>query len=76
MKQTSLLKKAWIVGGTLAICVAVVVLSLQFAGYLIDDILHLEGWLRTVLQFLAVIVILYPMKFVFGLVLHNVSEKS
>lgn len=76
MQQTSLLKKALLIGGTLAICVAVVVISLQLAGYLIDDVLHTEGWFRTVLQFVAVIITLYPMKVVFGLALHSISEKA
>lgn len=76
MDQLSLFKKILLLGGTLVLCVAVVFLALQLAVYLIDDVFHIEGWLRTTLQFVAIIISLYPMKFVFGTVLYRVSEKS
>jgi len=44
----------------------------QLANYLINDILHLTGWIKTLSQFIAVILSLYPVKFTFWSIVYKV----
>lgn len=54
--------------------IAIVFILIQMANFLINGWLGLQGWMKTVCQFIAVIVSLYPIKFTFGSILYKVSE--
>ncbi len=56
------------------ISVIVVFALIQLANYLINDVLHLQGWIKTLSQIIAVIVALYPVKFTFGSIVYKVNE--
>ncbi|MCF2132442.1 hypothetical protein L1I79_39500 [Strepomyces sp. STD 3.1] len=47
---------------------------IQLANYLIKDKLYLQGWMKTISQFIAVILSLYPVKFTFGSVVYKVNN--
>lgn len=49
---------------------------IQIANYLINDKLHLTGWIRTLSQFIAVILSLYPIKLVFSSVVYKINNDS
>lgn len=42
------------------------------ANFIINDKLHLQGWIKTLSQIIAVILSLYPVKFTFGSVVYKV----
>ena len=44
----------------------------QLANYLINERLHLTGWLKTFSQFIGVILSLYPVKFTFWSIVYKV----
>lgn len=48
---------------------------IQLANYLIRDVLHLHGSLKTFSQIIAVILVLYPVKFMFGSIIYKVNEE-
>lgn len=47
---------------------------IQLANYLINDKLHLTGWMKTLSQFTAVVLSLYPVKFTFGSVVYKINN--
>ncbi|MFC5591202.1 disulfide bond formation protein DsbD [Sporosarcina soli] len=47
---------------------------IQLANYLINDLLQLTGWLKTLSQWTAVILSLYPVKFTFARVVYKVNH--
>lgn len=47
---------------------------IQLASYLINDLLHLTGGVKTFSLIVAVILSLYPVKFTFGSVVHKVTS--
>lgn len=55
--------------------VMVAYVLIQLANYLIRDILHLHGSLKTFSQIIAVILVLYPVKFMFGSIIYKVNEE-
>lgn len=56
----------------LAVSVGVVFGLIQLANFLINDKLHFTGWIKTFSQIIAVIVSLYPVKFIFGRIVYKV----
>ncbi|MEK4024826.1 disulfide bond formation protein DsbD [Sporosarcina sp. FSL W7-1283] len=48
---------------------------IQLANYLIRDVLHLHGSHKTFSQIIAVILVLYPVKFMFGSIIYKVNEE-
>ncbi len=46
----------------------------QLANYLINNLLHLKGWIKTFSQFIAVILSLYPVKFTFWSIVYKVID--
>ncbi|MGG1685902.1 disulfide bond formation protein DsbD [Pseudalkalibacillus sp. NRS-1564] len=73
IKQMSLLQ---IILSLFAFIVSVVIVFslIQLANYLINDILHLTGGVRTLSVIIAVILSLYPVKFTFGSVVYKVTS--
>lgn len=59
----------------LALSVACVFGFIQLANYVINDQLHLTGTIKTFSQIVAIIISLYPIKFLFGSVVYKVSDK-
>ncbi|SKA89838.1 hypothetical protein SAMN04244570_0890 [Sporosarcina newyorkensis] len=55
--------------------VMVAYVLIQLANYLIRDVLHLHGSLKTFSQIIAVILVLYPVKFMFGSIIYKVNEE-
>lgn len=55
-----------------ALSVAIVFGLIQAANYLINDFLHLTGFIKTFSIIVAVIVSLYPVKFTFGSVVEKI----
>ncbi|UOQ83533.1 disulfide bond formation protein DsbD [Gracilibacillus salinarum] len=47
---------------------------IQLANYLINDLLHLTGGIKTFIAFIAVILSIYPVKFTFGSVVYKVTR--
>ena len=47
---------------------------IQLANYLINDKLHLTGWIKTLSQFIAVILSLYPIKLAFNSFLYKINN--
>jgi hypothetical protein len=56
------------------ISVIVVFALIQLANYLINNVLQLQGWIKTFSQIVAVILALYPVKFTFGSIVYKVNE--
>lgn len=56
------------------VSVIVVFALIQLANYLINNVLQLEGWIKTFSQIVAVILALYPVKFTFGSIVYKVNE--
>ncbi|SDI45146.1 hypothetical protein SAMN05192534_1601 [Alteribacillus persepolensis] len=54
------------------VSVAIVFGLIQLANYLINDILHLTGGIKTLSVIIAAILSLYPIKFTFGSVVYKV----
>lgn len=54
--------------------VAIVFGLIQLANYVIVHIFELSGTVKTVSQIVAILVSLYPVKFIFWTVLHRVNE--
>lgn len=68
------LKQVMMIGGAFLLAVAIVYFLLQLAGFLISDVLHLTGPAKVIIQFLAVVVCLYPIKFLFARVVVKVAK--
>ena len=47
---------------------------IQLSNYLINDLLQLTGWVKTLSQWTAVILSLYPVKFTFASVVYKVNN--
>ncbi|PIC87047.1 disulfide bond formation protein DsbD [Sporosarcina sp. P20a] len=45
---------------------------IQLANYLINDVLGLTGWIKTISQFIAIILSLIPIQLAFGSVIYKV----
>ena len=58
----------------LALSVACVFGFIQLANYVINDQLHLTGTIKTFSQIVAIIISLYPIKFLFGSVVYKVYD--
>jgi len=56
--------------------VAIVFGLIQLANYLINDILRLTGGIKTLSVIIAVILSLYPVKFIFGSVVYKVMDAT
>jgi hypothetical protein len=56
----------------LIVSVGIVFALIQLANYVINDKLHLTGVTRTIIQIIAVILSLYPVKFTFGSIVYKV----
>lgn len=59
------LKQVLTIGSAFLFAVAIVYFLLQLAGFLISNVLHLTGPAKVIMQFLAVVLCLYPIKFLF-----------
>lgn len=57
---------------TLAVSVGIVFGLIQLANYVINDKLHLTGTIKTVSQIIAIIISLYPVKFMFGSIIYKI----
>lgn len=57
---------------TFILSVGIVFGLILLASYVINDMLHLTGWTKTSSQVIAIILALYPIKFVFGNVVYKV----
>lgn len=69
-------RKGALIFATYILAIATVFVLLQLANYIINDIFHLKGWVKTSSQFIAVILALYPVKFTFGSIVYNLNEKE
>lgn len=69
IKKVSILQAVLILFAFIA-SVGIVFGLIQLANYLINDKLHLTGWMKTLSQFIAVILSLYPIKFAFSSVVY------
>jgi len=58
------------------VSVAIVFGLIQLASYLINDILHLTGGIKTLSVIIAIILSLYPVKFTFGSVVYKVMDSK
>src|SRR5699024_11391450 len=72
-KQLSLRQIAFIIVAFIA-SVAIVFSLIILANYIINDLLHLTGWVKTSSIIVAIIVALYPIKFTFGSVVYKIAE--
>lgn len=73
IKKVSILQVILILFAFIA-SVAIVFGLIQVANYLINDKLHLTGWKKTLSQFVAVILSLYPIKLAFNIVLYKINN--
>ncbi|ARK20305.1 MULTISPECIES: disulfide bond formation protein DsbD [Sporosarcina] len=60
----------------LAVSVAIVFGLIQLANYVINDQLHLTGTIKTFSQIVAILIALYPIKFLFGSLVYKVYKNS
>jgi len=72
-KQLSLRQIAFIIVAFIA-SVAIVFSLIILANYIINDLLHLTGWVKTSSIIVAIIVALYPIKFTFGSVVYKIAD--
>lgn len=56
----------------LAVSVGLVFGLIQLTSFLINDKLHFTEWIKTFSQIIVVIVVLYPIKFIFGSIVYKV----
>lgn len=56
------------------ISVAIVFCLIQLASYLINDIFHLTGMIKTISVIIAIVLSLYPVKFTFGSLVYKVTN--
>ncbi len=69
-------KQVLIIIGTFIIAVGVALGLIMLARYLIQDIFHLHGWVKTVSQYTAVILSLFPAQYLFSSTLLKFSEEA
>lgn len=60
----------------LAVSVGIVFILIQLANYVINDKLHLTGGPKTFSQIVAVILSLYPIKFIFGSIVYKMYNTA
>lgn len=60
----------------LAVSVGIVFGLIQLANYVINDTLHLTGGFKTFSQIVAVILSLYPIKFIFGSIVYKIYNTA
>lgn len=75
IKQMSILQVI-IILFAFVMSVAIVFGLIQLANYLINDILRLTGGIKTLSVIIAVILSLYPVKFIFGSVVYKVMDAT
>lgn len=75
IKQMSILQVILILFA-FVVSVAIVFGLIQLANYLINDILHLTGGIKTLSVIIAIILSLYPIKFTFGSVVYKVIDST
>ncbi|GEM_PF-2339913 len=73
--RTISLKQILIILTAFIVSVAVVFGLLQLANYVINDVLRLTGGVKTFSQIAAIILLLYPVKILFGTVVYKVWSK-
>jgi len=73
IKQMSILQLTLILFA-FVVSVAIAFGLIQLASYLINDILHLTGVIKTLSVIVAIILSLYPVKFTFGIVVYKVAN--
>lgn len=56
----------------LAVSVGIVFILIQLANYVINEKLHLTGGLKTFSQIVAILLSLYPIKFIFGSIVYKI----
>lgn len=69
-------KQVLIIIGMFIVAVALAFGLIMLAKYLIQDMLHLQGWVKTVSQFAAVILALFPAQYLFSSILLKFSEEA
>ncbi|ENH97744.1 hypothetical protein J416_04251 [Gracilibacillus halophilus YIM-C55.5] len=75
IKQMSLLQ-IFLILFAFIVSVGIVFGLIQLANYLINDIFHLTGVLKTLSVIIAVVFALYPVKFTFGSVIYKVINAT
>ncbi|WP_373894056.1 hypothetical protein [Virgibacillus sp. CBA3643] len=60
---------------TFIISIAVVFGLIQLAGYLIDNIFDLHGWIKTLFEYLAIILSLFPGVFLLASVMNKIDDR-
>ena len=73
IKKVSILQVILILFAFIA-SVSIVFGLIQLANYLINDKLYLTGWMKTLSQFIAVILSLYPIKLAFRSVVYKINN--
>lgn len=68
-------KQLILIAGSFILSVAVAFGLIQAANYLINEVFHLSGWIRTLSRFAGVVLALYPVKILFGTVVYKVIEE-
>lgn len=70
------MKQVFLVIGTFIIAVALAFASIMLAKFTIQDLLHLQGWLKTVSQYVAVILALFPAQYLFSFIFLRKRRKN
>lgn len=60
--------------GALILAIAIAFGFMLLAGYIIRDLLNLQGWIKTVSQFVAILLALFPARYLYVTVLLKVVE--
>lgn len=58
----------------LVVSVAIVFSLIQLSSYLINEVLHLTGGIKTFSEIMAIILCLYPVKITFGTVVYRIAN--
>lgn len=75
IKQISILQ-AILILFAFVVSVAIVFGLIQLANYLIDDVFHLTGGIKTLSVIIAISLSLYPVKLAFGSIVDKVVEAT
>nr|WP_222618994.1 disulfide bond formation protein DsbD [Ornithinibacillus hominis] len=75
IKQISLLQVILILVAFI-VSVSIVFGLIQLANYMINDMFHLTGGIKTLCVIIAVVFSLYPVKFTFGSVVYKVMNAT
>lgn len=71
IKKLSFTRLALIIFAFL-VSIAIIFGLIQLANFLINDVLHLTGWISTTIKIFAIILSLYPIKLIFGIIVYRV----